>query len=47
VDTNPRAVGLCFAGSVSCNKFAIAIANPISDVLGPGSPANGGSIVGN
>ena len=33
VTSNPRAVGLLFAGSVSCNKFAIAIANPIGDVL--------------
>lgn len=33
VATNPRAVGLCFAGSVTCNNSAIAIANPIGDVL--------------
>jgi hypothetical protein len=33
VSTNPRAVGLCFAGSVSCNQQSIAIANPIGDVL--------------
>jgi hypothetical protein len=33
VETNPRAVGLLYAGSVSCNKRAIAIANPIGDVL--------------
>jgi hypothetical protein len=33
VTTNPRAVGLCFAGSVTCNNSAIAIANPIGDVL--------------
>jgi len=33
VATNPRAVGLCFAGSVSCNNSAIAIANPIGAVL--------------
>ena len=33
VDTNPRAVGLLYAGSVTCNKQAIAIANPINDVL--------------
>jgi hypothetical protein len=33
VTTNPRTVGLLFAGSVQCNKFAIAIANPIGDVL--------------
>jgi len=32
-DTNPRPVGLLFAGSVTCSKFAIAIANPINDVL--------------
>ena len=31
--TNPRAVGLCFAGSSICNKTAIAIANPINTVL--------------
>ncbi|HEX5130978.1 MAG TPA: hypothetical protein VFX92_00675 [Candidatus Krumholzibacteria bacterium] len=31
--TNPRAVGLCFAGSVTCNRSAIAIANPINAVL--------------
>jgi hypothetical protein len=33
VSTNPRAVGLCFAGSVTCNNSAIAIANPIGAVL--------------
>jgi hypothetical protein len=33
VATNPRAVGLCFAGSVTCNQSAIAIANPIGEVL--------------
>jgi hypothetical protein len=33
VTTNPRTVGLLFAGSVTCNKFAIAVANPIGDVL--------------
>ena len=33
VTTNPRAVGLCFAGSVQCTGGAIAIANPIGDVL--------------
>jgi hypothetical protein len=33
ITTNPRAVGLCFAGSVTCNNSAIAIANPIGDVL--------------
>jgi hypothetical protein len=31
--TNPRAVGLCFAGSTTCNGSAIAIANPINTVL--------------
>jgi hypothetical protein len=33
VATNPRAVGLCFAGSVQCINSAIAIANPINAVL--------------
>jgi len=33
VTTNPKAVGLCFAGSVTCNQTAIAIANPINAVL--------------
>jgi hypothetical protein len=33
VTTNPRAVGLCFAGSVQCSNSAIAIANPIGAVL--------------
>ena len=33
ITTNPRAVGLCYAGSVICNNSAIAIANPINDVL--------------
>jgi len=33
VSTNPRAVGLCFAGSVQCTRNAIAIANPIGAVL--------------
>lgn len=33
VTTNPKAVGLCFAGSVTCNQQAIAIANPINAVL--------------
>jgi hypothetical protein len=33
VTTNPRAVGLCFAGSVQCGGSAIAIANPINAVL--------------
>lgn len=32
-DTNPNPVGLLYAGSVTCNKFAVAIANPINDVL--------------
>ena len=33
VATNPRAVGLCFAGSSICARGSIAIANPISAVL--------------
>ncbi|HET9235110.1 MAG TPA: hypothetical protein VFP10_13305 [Candidatus Eisenbacteria bacterium] len=33
VTTNPRAVGLCFAGSSVCTSGSIAIANPIGDVL--------------
>jgi hypothetical protein len=33
VSTNPQAVGLLFAGSVVCSRSAIAIANPIDDVL--------------
>jgi hypothetical protein len=33
VTTNPRAVGLCFAGSSQCIRSAIAIANPIGAVL--------------
>ena len=33
VTTNPRAVGLCFAGSVQCASGSIAIANPIGAVL--------------
>ncbi|UCE01898.1 MAG: hypothetical protein JSW67_11595 [Candidatus Latescibacterota bacterium] len=33
VDTNPRAVGLLYAGSVRCIKTAVAVANPIGDVL--------------
>jgi hypothetical protein len=33
VTTNPRAVGLLYAGSVICNKQAVAVANPIGDVL--------------
>jgi hypothetical protein len=45
VDTNPRAVGLLFAGSSICSRSAIAIANPIDDVL---SYYGGGfSMVGN
>ncbi len=31
--TDPRAIGLLFAGSSNCNKNAIAIANPIDEVL--------------
>jgi len=33
VTTNPKAVGLCFAGSTQCINSAIAIANPIGAVL--------------
>lgn len=33
VTTNPKAVGLLFAGSTLCNTKAIAIANPIGQVL--------------
>ena len=33
ISTNPRAVGLLFAGSVQCSNSAIAIANPIGAVL--------------
>jgi hypothetical protein len=33
VTTNPKAVGLCFAGSTQCTQQAIAIANPINAVL--------------
>lgn len=33
VTTNPRAVGLCFAGSSVCTNSSIAIANPINEVL--------------
>jgi hypothetical protein len=33
VTTNPKAVGLCFAGSTQCINSAIAIANPINAVL--------------
>jgi len=43
VTTNPRAVGLLFAGSTLCNKNAIAIANPINSVLS----YYGASMVGN
>jgi hypothetical protein len=32
-DTSPSPVGLLYAGSVTCNKFAVAVANPINDVL--------------
>jgi hypothetical protein len=32
-DISPNPVGLLFAGSVNCNRQAIAIANPIGDVL--------------
>lgn len=32
-DPNPRAVGLLYAGSVTCNPRAVAVANPIGDVL--------------
>ncbi len=33
VTTDPRAVGLLYAGSVTCSQSAIAIANPIGAVL--------------
>jgi hypothetical protein len=33
VAINPRAVGLLFAGSSTCNRFAVGIANPITAVL--------------
>jgi hypothetical protein len=33
VTTNPKAVGLCFAGSSVCTNSSIAIANPINEVL--------------
>ena len=33
ISTNPRAVGLLYAGSSVCSQFAVAIANPIQDVL--------------
>ena len=42
VATNPRAVGLCFAGSSICNGSSIAIANPIGAVL----TKIGGTMVG-
>ena len=42
VATNPRAVGLCFAGSSVCNGSSIAIANPIGAVLAK----IGGTMVG-
>jgi hypothetical protein len=32
-ETNPKAVGLLFAGSSICNRFSVGIANPINDVL--------------
>jgi len=43
VDTNPRAVGLLYAGSAFCSRFAIAVANPIDEVLSN----YGASMVGN
>jgi hypothetical protein len=42
VATNPRAVGLCFAGSSVCANGSIAIANPIGAVLSK----IGGTMVG-
>ena len=33
VTTNPRAVGLLYAGSSTCSRSAIAVANPIQEVL--------------
>jgi hypothetical protein len=33
ITTNPRAVGLLYAGSTICSRSAIAIANPIQEVL--------------
>jgi hypothetical protein len=49
VDTDPRAVGLCFAGSSICSNQSIAIANPIGDVLSHYGNELGGnwSMVGN
>ncbi len=32
-DTNARAVGLLYAGSATCNRWSVGIANPIDDVL--------------
>ena len=43
VDTNPRAVGLLYAGSSICNPNAVAVANPINEVLNH----FGASMVGN
>jgi hypothetical protein len=33
ITTNPRAVGLLYAGSSTCSRSAVAIANPIQEVL--------------
>jgi hypothetical protein len=44
-DTLPSAVGLCFAGSSICSNSAIAIANPIGDVLA--KIGGGAQMVGN
>jgi len=44
LDTDPRAVGLLYAGSTQCNRSAVAIANPINDVL---NWIGGASMVGN
>jgi hypothetical protein len=44
VTTNPRAVGLCFAGSSVCSNSSIAIASPINEVL---SKLGGATMVGN
>lgn len=33
INSNPRAVGLLYAGSVTCSRFAVAVANPIDEVL--------------
>lgn len=43
VDITPRAVGLLYAGSSICNRFSVAVANPINDVLN----YYGASMVGN